>query len=69
MLPEISLKQLFKGRESAKQMCPGQGRAVPGPGWELGGGGAACRGRNPRVAEGGVVFWEVGKGLANQARS
>lgn len=27
------------------------------------------RGRNPRVAEGGVVFWEVGKGVANQARS
>lgn len=34
-----------------------------------GGVGAACRGRNPRLAEGGVVFWEVGKGLANQARS
>ena len=34
-----------------------------------GGGGGACRGRSPRVAEGGVFFWEVGKGLANQARS
>ena len=48
MLPEVSLKQLFRGRESAKQMCPGQGRAV------LGVGRGGRRGRNPRVLREGL---------------
>lgn len=50
-----------QGECQADVSWPGQSSA------RIGAGGR--RGRNPRVAEAGVVFWEVGKGVADQTRS
>ena len=50
-----------QGECQADVSCPGQSSARIGAG--------ARRGRKSQGAEGGVVFWEVGKGVADQARS